>query len=57
MQALFYLLSSVVAVQASAIERRADGVQGFDISNNQPSVDFAAAKADGAEFVIIKVRQ
>jgi GH25 family lysozyme M1 (1,4-beta-N-acetylmuramidase) len=30
-------------------------VQGFDISHYQPSVDFNAAYADGARFVIIKV--
>lgn len=30
-------------------------VQGFDISHYQPNVDFAAAKASGARFVIIKV--
>lgn len=31
-------------------------VQGFDISHYQSSVNFAAAHADGARFVIIKVR-
>ena len=30
-------------------------VQGFDISGYQPSVNFAAAYASGARFVIIKV--
>lgn len=30
-------------------------VQGFDISHYQSSVDFNAAYADGARFVIIKV--
>lgn len=32
-------------------------VQGFDISHYQSSVDFAAAKAAGARFVLIKVRE
>lgn len=31
-------------------------VQGFDISNYQPTVDFAKAYSDGARFVIIKVQ-
>jgi hypothetical protein len=31
-------------------------VQGFDISSYQPSVNFKAAYASGARFVIIKVR-
>lgn len=31
-------------------------VQGFDISNFQPTVDFAGAYGSGARFVIIKVR-
>ena len=58
MKSLFCLtLSAAVAVQASAIDRRDSGVQGFDISNYQSSVNFAAAKADGAQFVIIKVSQ
>jgi hypothetical protein len=30
-------------------------VQGFDISNYQPNVDFGAAYSSGARFVIIKV--
>lgn len=30
-------------------------VQGFDISHYQSSVNFGAAYADGARFVIIKV--
>ncbi|KAI1820508.1 glycoside hydrolase family 25 protein [Xylaria intraflava] len=32
-------------------------VQGFDISNYQPSVDFAAAYSAGARFVIIKATE
>ncbi len=31
-------------------------VQGFDISHYQANVDFKAAYASGARFVIIKVR-
>ncbi len=31
-------------------------VSGFDISGYQPTVDFAGAYADGARFVMIKVR-
>ncbi len=32
-------------------------VQGFDISDYQTSVNFAAAYSSGARFVIIKVRE
>lgn len=39
---------------ASPLEKRAT-VQGFDISNYQPNVNFAGAYASGARFVIIKV--
>lgn len=38
-----------------ALEARAETVQGFDISNHQESVDFAAAYESGARFVMIKV--
>ena len=38
------------------IEKRST-VQGFDISDYQTSVNFAAAYSSGARFVIIKVRQ
>ena len=38
------------------IKLAAATVQGFDISNYQPSVNFAAAYNSGARFVIIKVR-
>lgn len=31
-------------------------VQGFDISDYQPKVDYKAAYSSGARFVIIKVR-
>jgi hypothetical protein len=37
------------------LEARAETVQGFDISNHQPTVDYKAAYADGARFVMIKV--
>lgn len=43
------------AATPAQIEKRAT-VQGFDISGYQPTVDFAAAYASGARFVIIKVR-
>ena len=39
------------------IKLAAATVQGFDISNYQPSVNFAAAYNSGARFVIIKVRK
>jgi GH25 family lysozyme M1 (1,4-beta-N-acetylmuramidase) len=48
------LLASASAIP-SEIEARAE-VQGFDISNYQPTVDFAGAYNSGARFVIIKVR-
>jgi GH25 family lysozyme M1 (1,4-beta-N-acetylmuramidase) len=51
---------AAVAGLASALpsqpEARATTVQGFDISNHQKSVNFDAAKKDGAQFVMIKVR-
>lgn len=46
--------SAVLALVAFAAAVRAT-VQGFDISNYQPNVDFAAAYKAGARFVIIKV--
>lgn len=45
---------SILTTVALATAARA-AVQGFDISNWQTSVDFAAAYAAGARFVIIKV--
>ena len=45
--------AAIVALAASTAQ--AAGVQGFDISNHQDSVDFAAAYKSGARFVIIKV--
>ena len=38
------------------LEKRVSSVQGFDISNYQPTVNFKGAYASGARFVIIKVR-
>jgi GH25 family lysozyme M1 (1,4-beta-N-acetylmuramidase) len=50
---------ATIAGLASALpsqpEVRATTVQGFDISNHQKSVNFEAAKKDGAQFVMIKV--
>ena len=39
-----------------SIRLAAATVQGFDISDYQPSVNFAAAYSSGARFVIIKAR-
>lgn len=55
--AVFGLLVAVGAAHATPLEPRASGVQGFDISSYQGSVDFSAAYAAGARFVIIKVSQ
>ena len=40
-----------------SIRLAAATVQGFDVSDYQPSVNFAAAYSSGARFVIIKVRK
>lgn len=48
---------STLAVSASLFGAVQATVQGFDISNYQPSVDFSAAYSSGARFVIIKVRE
>lgn len=48
---------STLAVSASLFGAVQATVQGFDISNYQSSVDFSAAYASGARFVIIKVRE
>ena len=55
----FSLASSLLAfaltdAAPAELEKRAT-VQGFDISNYQPNVDFRAAYNSGARFVIIKV--
>ena len=44
----------ILAVLALAGIVRAS-VEGFDISNYQPNVNFEAAKEGGQEFVIVKV--
>ncbi|OBT76058.1 hypothetical protein VF21_03515 [Pseudogymnoascus sp. 05NY08] len=44
------------AATPAPLEKRAT-VQGFDISGYQPSVNFAAAYASGARFVIIKATE
>lgn len=46
-----------IASLASIVSVATATVAGFDISNYQPTVDFKKAYADGARFVIIKVRQ
>lgn len=47
--------STAAAILALAATAHAT-VQGFDISNYQPNVNFAGAYSSGARFVIIKVR-
>ncbi|KAL5363578.1 glycoside hydrolase superfamily [Aspergillus floccosus] len=47
-------LSVASTALTCALEAHADTVQGFDISNHQDSVDFAAAYDAGARFVMIK---
>lgn len=49
------LLLAAGTAYASAIQSRASGVQGFDISSYQGTVDFAGAYGAGARFVMIKV--
>jgi GH25 family lysozyme M1 (1,4-beta-N-acetylmuramidase) len=46
--------STAAAILALAATAHAT-VQGFDISNYQPNVNFAGAYSSGARFVIIKV--
>jgi GH25 family lysozyme M1 (1,4-beta-N-acetylmuramidase) len=50
---LAFLLAARAA--PAPLEPRVGTVQGFDISNYQPNVDFASAYRNGARFVIIKV--
>lgn len=52
--ALSFLVAASTAI-ATPLEARANGVQGFDISNHQKTVDFASAYKSGARFVIMKV--
>jgi GH25 family lysozyme M1 (1,4-beta-N-acetylmuramidase) len=47
--------TTIAAILALAATAQAT-VPGFDISSYQPTVNFAAAYAAGARFVIIKVR-
>lgn len=49
------LLSAGIAT-ANPLAPRSSGVQGFDISSYQGTVDFSGAYSSGARFVIIKVR-
>jgi len=49
-------LSVARAAPTLRLEERQSSVQGFDISNHQPTVDFQGAYNSGAAFVIIKVR-
>jgi hypothetical protein len=48
-------VAASVAHAAPQLLSRADGVQGFDISNYQADVDYQGAYDSGARFVIIKV--
>lgn len=49
------VLGVASAAPTSTLEDRISSVQGFDISNHQPTVDFSGAYSSGARFVIIKV--
>ncbi|KAJ5123818.1 Glycoside hydrolase superfamily [Penicillium bovifimosum] len=53
----FASLLFAAAASASPLEARASGVQGFDISGYQPTVDFAGAYNSGARFVMIKATE
>lgn len=59
MKLLTYVAASFLGVAVAApsadLEERATYIQGFDISNYQPNVDFKGAYGSGARFVIIKV--
>jgi GH25 family lysozyme M1 (1,4-beta-N-acetylmuramidase) len=50
------LVVAAGAASANLLEARASGVQGFDISSYQGTVDFSGAYDSGARFVMIKVR-
>lgn len=52
LSALFLFFATAIA---SPLQARGKGVQGFDVSNHQATVDFAGAYKDGARFVMIKV--
>ncbi|KAJ6100284.1 hypothetical protein N7467_001819 [Penicillium canescens] len=47
----------LAAASATPLETRASGVQGFDISSYQGTVDFAGAYSSGARFVMIKATE
>ncbi|KAL2217289.1 putative N,O-diacetyl muramidase [Thermoascus aurantiacus ATCC 26904] len=51
------LLLAGLAAAAPELDKRARGVQGFDISHYQPNVDFKGAYNSGARFVIIKATE
>ena len=53
--ALILVALKFATATPAPLERRAT-VQGFDISNYQPTVNFQGAYNSGARFVIIKVR-
>ena len=58
---LFSIISAAAALRFAGaapaqVEKRVSGVQGFDISNYQTSVNFVGAYNSGARFVVIKVR-
>ncbi|KAJ5670940.1 hypothetical protein N7507_000067 [Penicillium longicatenatum] len=54
---VFSLLTAAGAAYATPLEPRTSGVQGFDISSYQGSVDFSAAYKAGARFVMIKATE
>ncbi|KAH0545500.1 hypothetical protein GP486_008444 [Trichoglossum hirsutum] len=49
--------STASAAPANLLEDRASGIQGFDISGWQSTVDFQGAYNSGARFVIIKATE
>nr|QNJ46228.1 GH25 muramidase [Penicillium sp.] len=51
------LLLAAGTAYASTIQPRASGVQGFDISSYQGTVNFAGAYGAGARFVMIKATE
>jgi len=55
MKFLVFITIAFGIASAAPLEKRDASVQGFDISNYQPSVDFQSAYNSGARFVIIKV--
>lgn len=49
------LVSASLVTASPTLDKRASGVQGFDISGYQSNVDFAGAYKAGARFIMIKV--